>query len=655
MSTITVIGTGMAGVDMKQNALFLPEDRLSEATNTIFDEGVIRSRYGFRYTSLGAKGQFQGATIYSPSRGLSHQPFSDPFTAVVVACCGGLSYNLSIEEGFSSSIPIKGPEVYLQGDINLYQAENYLIVQSHNGSTLWWEGYGNYLVSPGLQATEEKARELIPQMEVNSETLTGANIDCCFQKIDICGPTPDKIEEASFGSHDTFIFENHTQFLSSESGLGIYVHGRVHQETSIGILVGDIIHKRGNLSTDDILLMEEQEAGSFGDPLSAPSRIGQLRAMEVLPRMRTANGEGDLIAYYDTGVVAFNTFLFPRETITDPVSGETVQKGWSSQRQTEHLLNNVSAVGRYAVGVLPRDHMFRSRYGIHLLSLSLGEGSFNDETTNTLSQDVQPILDSDDKADLAGVTAGQWNEGSRLMCSVGMISDDLYTSSSMGRGFVVWNRATTYTDDRTPRPIWEGLWSPDNSIAGVHRLIDATSVGGINKFGFVGSMRSGAELVFAEIDKDLCHDIGPDGESIPIEWCVTSRMVFGGFNTLNHLRDGRLELETSGEKSQVRVLVRTDRSPEWQEWHGETIGDTCSALHSINLGQPPKECREASWFQMRVEGYGYGALRSLEARIEESVKKLDKPVSTSDLTKSAINYHRFNSQPSTKRWTLAQE
>ena len=81
--------------------------------------------------------------------------------------------------------------------------------------------------------------------------------------------------------------------------------------------VSDIIHKRGHKLTDDILLMEEQQLESYGDPLSTNSKLGQMRALKTLPALNTANGEGDLIAYYDYGVVSYNTFQFPRETRSD--------------------------------------------------------------------------------------------------------------------------------------------------------------------------------------------------------------------------------------------------------------------------------------------------------------------------------------------------
>lgn len=651
MAKVTLIQAGMAGVDMQANPLFLPESRLAAATNMQFNEGTISTRAGFRYHDLGVGGQFQGASIYSPSRGLSHQPFADPYTALVTAVGGKLQYNLVLDCDIAEPVTITGNNSNMAGaDVNIYQAENYLIAQGNFCDTIWWEGMGAYTVSPGLDADDEVVQDKLLQADLHNRELAGANIECCFQKIEYCEVVPILDEAAEYGSHDTLIFSKHRNFLINSAGVGIYTNGRIHQEGHTGIFVSDIIHKRGYKKTDDILLMEEQQAGSFGEPLSTNSRMGQLRALEVLPSMNTANGEGELVAYYDNGVVSFNTHIAPRQSVTDEESMRVVQKGWAEQRQVNHLLNRVSAVGRYAVGVLPRDHAFRSRYGIHLLKTSLGEGSFNDEYINTLAQDVQPILEADVKGMLRGTTVGHWTSGARLLTSVGMVENELYTSSSMGRGFVVWNQASTFTEDRTPRPLWEGLWSVHSSIAGVHKILDITEVTGDNMFGFVASGSCG-KLLFGEIDNELTCDI-LDGEPHKIEWDVTSRKVFGGFNKLNTIRDGRIEIETKGHGNRVRVMIRTDVEEEWSVWYEEDLGSSeGSELHSINLGQPREGYREASWFQCMIEGQGSASVRHLEAEIVEDRSKMGKSITTHTIKDSTTDYHKYNTTPSNTRWT----
>lgn len=651
MPRLNIITTGMAGVDMKTNPLYLPEERLAAATNVSFEEGVIQTRPSLTYHSLGITGQFQGAAVYSPSRGLSHQPFSDPFTALVIAAGGSLHYCLSRDCYVDTAIPVGNSTGFAKKEVNMFQAENYLIAQSPFCDTIWWEGAGDATPSPGLSAPPEKVEELV-QVKVDTKELAGANRDCCFQKIEYCEMTPVENPDAPEGSHDTFIWANHRNFLINSAGLGVYSNGRIHQQGQRHIYVSDIIHKRGHLTTEDILLMEEQMAGAFGEPLATNSRLGQLTALEVLPDMTGANGEGALIAYYTTGVVAFDTAAAPRETKVDPADGRITQEGWSERRQINHLLNRISAVGRYAVAVLPRDHAFRSRYGVHLLKTSLGQGSFNDEYINSLSQDVQPILDADSPCDLKGATVGHWTSGSRIMASTGMVSNDDISASPFARGFVVWNQATTFTEDRTPRPLWEGLWSPHYGIAGIHRFVDVTNVNGDPLFGFVCSKSSG-ELFFATLDgsaQDTEDCI--DGESEQIEWDVTSRQVFSGFSQLSVLKEGRLEIESTKAGGSVRVMVRTDSSSTWQEWKSfDLAASESSSLHSLDLGLPPKNCREASWFQFKVEGLGRAVVRQLEAEINPDRQKMNAAISTHSLDNQADKYHKYNTQPRSKRWS----
>lgn len=105
--------------------------------------------------------------------------------------------------------------------------------------------------------------------------------------------------ETHTGSHDTFDNAKHRNWLVNGAGLGVYAHGRVHQQVGSLVFVGDLIHKRGYRLTDDILLMEEQDTLSYGEPLSVSSRMGDLVALAVMPTMSSANGEGNLMAYYE--------------------------------------------------------------------------------------------------------------------------------------------------------------------------------------------------------------------------------------------------------------------------------------------------------------------------------------------------------------------
>lgn len=367
------------------------------------------------------------------------------------------------------------------------------------------------------------------------------------------------------------------------------------------IYVGDMIHKRGHRVTDDVLLMEEQALDSMGEPLTAPSRLGKLMAIAILPTMNTANGEGDLIAYYQKGVVAFNTYEAPRQTRYDG-NGTVIQEGWDSKRLINHLLNTVGAVGRYAVAELTRDHFFRSIYGLHFLKVVLGEGTFNSETINVISQDVSPILNQDKF--LEGAATGYWIDGNRMFATTGMVKNEKYSSSSYGRGFVSWNQAVTFSEDRTPGSAWEGLWVVDKGIEGIHKFVDTDK-----DFGFIASDRKW-NVVLGKIKKTLETD-RRNGGPIPIEWSFdTAQFAPLGLDKRGTIRGGTFEATYSETSQVVRLWIRTDVATDWRLW---TTIQPCDKKKKItqrlrlmeDLTKPPISHRECTWFQIRVEGVGY--------------------------------------------------
>lgn len=406
-------------------------------------------------------------------------------------------------------------------------------------------------------------------------------------------------------SHDTFNSDNFLNWLENGAGLGIYAHGRIHQQIDRDIFVGDLIHKRGHATPEDILLMEEQALLSTGDPLTVPSRLGNLTALAVLPVMQTANGEGALIAYYQNGVVSFDTFEAPRESRYDG-DGAQITKGWDSKRLVNHLLNTVSAVGRRAVSVLTRDHLFRSLRGLHFLKTTLGEGTFNSENVNTISSDVAPVLDADPVNLLEGAATGFWLFGNRMLATTGLVSGN--AALPHGRGFVSWNQATTFTEDRTPRPAWEGVWVVDSGIAGIHQFVETAEVPDKASFGFVCSDRSSG-VRLCTLDPEAAHD-SRDGVQIPIQWSFeTGRYAPEGLGIRKTVNDCVVEAVYTPASQEVRIYLRTDANSEWTLWRRftpSTEAKTASGKFqlAVSLGKPPVSAREGTWFQLRVEGSG---------------------------------------------------
>lgn len=635
MPTTNFISPETRGVDMRQNPLFLGTRFVHHAANLSFSENRIRTRPGFLYHETGVSGKFHGATRYQPARGISFKPFGASIDAIAMVVDGD---TWLMQAGCGCAKPVCNPVRYT--DVaNLFQAEQYLVVQSPTEDTTWYEGGLCMVRSPGMSAKPERVSECLCEIEVEEKKLDGGRAECCYERISYeaytavpkdCAETPEP------NSHDTLIWENHRNFLINGAGLGVYAHGRVHQEGPFAIHVSDIIHKRGNKIADDILLMEEQALASYGPPLSAQSQLGNLRALATLPRENTADGEGALVAYFEHGVVAFDTFQFPRET-RFTAAGELMQEGWGNKQMISHLLNSISAVGRYAVATMPRDHLFRSRFGIHFLRIAMGGESIRDETVNIMSAPVAPLLDED--RDLLGAAVGHWVAGSRVFATTGLDWLEPFTFTSMGEGFVSWNKAASYTVDNSIISAWEGVWLPDFEVAGIHKF---EGLG--DGFGFLASARD-SDLLFATVEPDLEEDFR-DGEGIPIEWeVVTGAIALAGLSRTATVSEGSIDLILQ-DGSEVTVEGRSDVSGGWREWKTIKSCGGGKTLQSESLGMPPKRLRDATWLQLRVTGKGYAEILRLDASFSDGRSKGGGRSSCIVAPSESISYLRLRQHPS---------
>jgi hypothetical protein len=168
MPKVTLFEAGTVGVDLRTNPLFLGKKKLHAATNLVFEEGVLKTRPGFRYLPLGCTGIFQGACEFHPKRGVSTASFSELSGGVVVAVGGKLYFNCGL---------VKGVEFPCHGNVNLFQAENYLIIQHAESETYWWDGVNPPVKSPGMNEQDFNDPEM-PFVELETTTPT-ADIPYC--------------------------------------------------------------------------------------------------------------------------------------------------------------------------------------------------------------------------------------------------------------------------------------------------------------------------------------------------------------------------------------------------------------------------------------------------------------------------------------------
>lgn len=599
----TIVSQGLVGVDMNANPLLLAKNKLAFAHNLEFKQGVMRTRNSIHLENLDVKGRFQGCCNYSPSMGLSHNSFGSTQSAIVFVVSGNIHAAGLDKDGELACRPfLVAKDVFPQDiEVNVFQAENYLIFHCEHGQTYWWDG---------SSITESK----------------GIGV-CC---------------DENFEKNLASFQEDRVHELANGAGLGIYSHGRISQQVRNVILVGDLIHKRGYRRSDDILSMEEQMAASHDSPLSVPSSYGKLMALELLPSLtESAYGEGRIIAYHENGVAAHSIFDGKRETRYE-VKGQLITEGWDTKRLTDTILNTVSAVGRYAVAVTPRDHIFRSKFGIHYLKSASGSGTTkrtsgsevtNDEATNHIAHDVQPILDLDDASSLKGNSTSFWLKGNRIFSTFLLEEKPSVSVSPTSRFFSSFNRSAIFAESEIPVAAWEGSWSLDNGMAGIHRFIAAGEHRNHGGFGIISSDKD-SNLYYGSIRPYRGYDTR-NGQRIPIKWGFVTGMQFAGdIKRTKEISDARIEFISETENSELKIWIKTDKSHEWELWKDIEKEQEGFVLRSESLGKPPEQYRDATWFQFKVTGDGQFELFSLDVDMTSGADKSGKS--------KTIKINRFN-------------
>ncbi len=265
------------GMNGALNSVNVPDTQYSRATNVQLINQRPTTRRGVKVLPVEDVSEcnavkdfenenFQGGMFYNPAKGLSVISFAIDASRLM-ASVGGKRYQIipkEIQPGLSSIVidEITGIQSGNK-DFHLawwYQAENFAIVQDGQADTWIWDGFGNPIVSNGLNTVDKE----------DSELANGASV-------------------------------------------GAYIHGRIVQVVnSRQVIVGDIIHKT-NLSTpENILDTTEQVYWATGSFFNPPSSMGNVVAAAILPLRDTQHGHGDLMLHCEDGVFSINLNVFPR-------------------------------------------------------------------------------------------------------------------------------------------------------------------------------------------------------------------------------------------------------------------------------------------------------------------------------------------------------
>jgi hypothetical protein len=578
MPTAKIIGKEVNGVTTEDNPFGLSNRYLVHARNIQIDRGILKTRPGFVREPLGMKAPFQGATIYRPGRGVSAKQESDDNLYLAVAAGGEISLT-GLESCKMGSYQVLCNSGMGDNVVHLLSAEQWLIATAEGQNTKWWTpGQDCFTTSPGLA-------------------------DCNLEDL----------------PEDTFCKESWVHWLVNGAGLTAYVHGRVHQSVGRRLYISDMIYKRGINTDTDILRMWEQSQSSYGDVQCLSTRAGDIVALEVLPATTTPNGEGDLVAYTERGVFTFNTFEYPRKTVVS-ATGETVSKGWAYKRLKDQRMMHITACGRYAVAVSPRDHFFRSKYGLFSLKLSLESGTLKDEPIDNLSWQVKSLLQENDEL-LKGVSTGYWIEGQRIFTSTEMAYDAGVAVEPFGRSFAVYNKVISQTVEGTPVQGWEGLWSSPNM--NIHRFMPNDGQD------FLMLTSEDGKFEATHVLEDAIVDIKADGTKQEIEWEIeTGKTNFGSAANLSTISEGYFEAISRSKDFKVTIYVKTDKTLCWKEWKTFGSCDKDGEMFFIGqpLGRPDASTREGSWFEFRIVGTGSMEIHHFNVDVALGDAKINRAV-----------------------------
>lgn len=599
MPDIDILLAGTNGVDMLSDPITLSNQKAHFTKNFEHVEGRIQTRSDIVYEKLGIRGKFQGANYHTPRYGLLADNRSDNPTALVTVVDGNIYFTTIDCDGLSSTFKMRSSEY--KGDTYTFSAEQYLIVVNKDGPTAWH--------NRGIRFTDSKGS-------------------------DLCG---------SDETHDTLDYNKHKHFLLNNVEVGEYIHGRVALSRTEGcntsfLYFSDLVTKRKHEENSELTLMEEQALE--GEGLNVSAHMGKTIALAKMPT-NSLNGEGTLLDFRERGVAEHETFNVRQVKRNYNGNGELTitEAGWQLSRVTNERLRLVSATGRYAVEQLPSDVLFGSQFGLHLYRRTLGEGSFNDERQNHISQDVQPLWLQDNYL-MKGRAVGYWIEGNRFLATVGLNENDSTTSTN-SRSFVVANKASTFSEDRTGKFLWEGMWEADDDISGIHKFTRYGHSIADDSYGFVASDNS-SEIVLGEFTHNHTGYDYRGGERLPIEGAYISGFFVGsGLNNTDKIINGYLTYEANESTGDIEIYIRSDENKEWSLW--KTITDRYeSRKHKRrNLDAPSAAAEQGTYFQFRLKTTGFVRIKHWSAKYSIISENSTGQEVCTDILSTEENYYDY--------------
>ena len=333
-------------------------------------------------------------------------------------------------------------------------------------------------------------------------------------------------------------------------------------------------------------------AGNF----SIPSSGETINAIWFTANLDQALGQGSLLIGTDSTI--FNCIA--------PVDAASLSN-ITSPILTETLIGN-GPLGQNSTNQINSDTFFRSNIGDGSLVLARREFVDNSWGNRSISNEIQRILDQDNKSLLSYGSASGFDNRFNSLCSPQSGAQGIYH-----RGMTSLNFDLLSSLRGIVPPAWEGLWTGINSL----QIIKGRVSGVIRMFAFTTNLIT-RKLEFYEILHEADSNF-QDNDTTPILWGFETPVLMNKdikpLTVLCQLNDGEVYVSKIEGTVQIEVQYRPDFYSCWTTWRkfsvcASSVTNPQSGYRMrIGLGTPDvKDCeagnnrplRIGNFFQFRV-------------------------------------------------------
>ncbi len=585
---IIAISHAPRGMNSAVDPSLLGTDQAAKAINASLDRQLFTTRMGSRVMAVDGEWDrtqpVQGALYYDPKRGTGAQVFSDDSASIILAA-GGCKYRIFPKATTATLEDITGGFVQ-DPDVNLIwmtQAENYVIAGDGKTSTYIFDG-----------------------------------------------------ESPSYSTGFVGVGDRDSSSVPQGAGAMAYSNGRLWVTVdSRRILASDSLHGENLTDSTDLIKFTEQVYWATGQWFSAPSSMGNVVAMMILPVRNTRTGQGQLMVHcVNGGVFSIDTNIYPREN-------------WANSPMVNVFLSDTAATGPYALDSSEGDQFFRSRTGLQTLRSASAESRLLGRPNKPISEEVGGWLEKDYVPYLRFASLRTWPQEELMLCTTAPFVEG---PSTLHRGLVAldWDPVDS---GQTP-PAWLGLWTFPKPYRYIAKMVRGLFADDERMFAIHRDEDGKHSLI--EYDKTLKYDILEDGTEKRITMKVETRELNATqpYSKMS-IASGSLHLRDVSITTDWTVNIRTDENQTWTKWRSGNIcfdqcNDPCSLVKQqprnveIELGKPPESVKNGRRIQFQIVITGWCRIEGLLARAEKqsddaefaeerlTLQCIERPVSCDD-------------------------